>query len=223
MPSWMERLQSTVRSGRRTSTNSCSREVHVGRRSSSHDFGGDSRMIRRSSAEVTGVTVDRLKAVGGKTGGEEPSVAFRMSNTLVVNEVRYSCAEKDGTLCERSARPRGSRALNVAHNRFGWSACVAILQFVVRGMKPSTFRSGVPCWIRGAPSCRKTKTHPGISRIICTCMAVASGQEECRDSSLYHIHFDTRVDKWISVLPSFETPTCVIYKFSTFVFNKGVW
>ena len=28
--------------------------------------------------------------------------------------------------------------------------------------------------------------------------------------------------KWISVLPSLETPTCVIYKFSTFVFNKVV-
>src|SRR6218665_3625783 len=39
MPSWMEGLQSTVRNGRRTSMNSCSREV--GRRSSSHDFGGD--------------------------------------------------------------------------------------------------------------------------------------------------------------------------------------
>src|SRR6218665_161873 len=106
MPSRMERLQSTVRSGRRTSTNSCSREVGSG--SSSHDFGGDSRTIRRSSAEVTGVTVDRLKAVGGKTGGEEPSVSFRMLNTLLVNEVRYSSAEKDGTLCERSARPRPS-------------------------------------------------------------------------------------------------------------------
>src|SRR6218665_1883355 len=81
MPSRMERLQSTVRSGRRTSTNSCSREVGSG--SSSHDFGGDSRMIRRSSAEVTGVTVDRLKAVGGKTGGEEPSVSFRMLNSII--------------------------------------------------------------------------------------------------------------------------------------------
>src|SRR6218665_3497133 len=125
MPSWMERLQSTVRSGRRTSTNSCSREV--GRGSSSHDFGGNSRMIRRSSAEVTKVTVDRLKAVGGKTGGGEPSVSFRMLNALAVNEVRYSSDRKDGTLCERSARPRPSTALKVAHNRFGWSACVAIL------------------------------------------------------------------------------------------------
>src|SRR6218665_639103 len=120
MPSWMERLQSTVSSGRRTLTNSCSREV--GRGSSSHDFGGDSRMIRRSSAEVTEVTVDRLKAAGGKAGGGEPSVSFRMLNTLVVNEARYSSAEKDGTHCERS-----SRALNVAHNCFGWSACAAIL------------------------------------------------------------------------------------------------
>src|SRR6218665_1127857 len=82
MPSWMEWLQSTVRSGRRTSTNSCSREV--GRGSSSHDFRGDSRMIRRSSAEITGVTVDKLKAAGGKTGGGEPSVSFRMLNTLAV-------------------------------------------------------------------------------------------------------------------------------------------
>src|SRR6218665_3137630 len=81
----------------------------------------------RIAAEVTGVTVDRLKAVGGKAGGGDPSVSFRMLNTLVVNEVRYSSAEKDGTHCERSARPRPSRALKVAHNRFGWSACVAIL------------------------------------------------------------------------------------------------
>src|SRR6218665_3890267 len=116
MPSWMERLQSTVRNGRRTSTNGCSRKV--GRGSSSHDFGGNSRMLRRCSAEVTVVTVDRLKAVGGKAGGGEPSVSFRMLNTLAVNEVRYSAAEKVGTLCERSARPRPSRALNVAHNRF---------------------------------------------------------------------------------------------------------
>jgi len=50
--------------------------------------------------------------------------------------------------------------------------------------------------------------------------AVASGQEDCLDNNLYPIHFDTRVDKWISVMPSFETPNCVIYKFCTFVFNK---
>jgi len=42
-------------------------------------------MIRRSSAEVTGVRVDRLKAVGGKTGGGEPPVSFRMLNTLAVS------------------------------------------------------------------------------------------------------------------------------------------
>src|SRR6218665_1968677 len=83
MPFWMERLQSTVRNGRRTSTNSCS-SPDVGRGSSSHDVGGVSRMILRSSAEVTGVTVDRLKAAGGKTGGGEPSVSFRMLNTLAV-------------------------------------------------------------------------------------------------------------------------------------------
>jgi len=53
-------------------------------------------------------------------------------------------------------------------------------------------------------------------------MAVTSGQEDYCDISLCPIHFDTRLDKWISVLPSFETPTCVIYKFSTFVFNKVV-
>jgi len=53
-------------------------------------------------------------------------------------------------------------------------------------------------------------------------MAAASVQEDCRDSRLCPIHFDTQVDKWISVPPSFETPTCVIYKFSTFVFNKVV-
>ena len=47
-------------------------------------------------------------------------------------------------------------------------------------------------------------------------------QEDCRDSSLGPIHFDTRVDKWISVLQSFETPACIIYKCSTFVFNKVV-
>ena len=46
-------------------------------------------MIRRSSAEVTGVTVDRLKAAGGKTGGGVPSVSFRMLNTLAVNVVLY--------------------------------------------------------------------------------------------------------------------------------------
>src|SRR6218665_1147003 len=86
MPSWMKRLQSTVRNGRRTSTNSCSREV--GRGSSSHDFGGDSWMIRRSSAEVTGVRVDRLKAVGGKTGGGEPSVSFRMFTSWFSGNLR---------------------------------------------------------------------------------------------------------------------------------------
>ena len=48
-------------------------------------------------------------------------------------------------------------------------------------------------------------------------------QEDCRDSSLCLIHFDTRVDKSIWVLPSLETPACIIYKFSTFVFNKVVW
>jgi len=71
------------------------------------------------------------------------------------------------------------------------------------------------CRVLGAPSCRKTKTHPGISS-----MAVVSGQEDCHDSSLCLIHFDTRLDKWISVLPSFETLTCIMYKFSTFVLNK---
>src|SRR6218665_1469530 len=84
----------------------------------------------------------------------------------------------------------------------------------VGGMKSSTFRSRKATVSRArcawAPSCRKTKTHPGIARI---CMAVASGLEDCRDSSLYPIHFDTRLDKWISVLPSFETPTCVICNF----------
>jgi len=49
-------------------------------------------------------------------------------------------------------------------------------------------------------------------------------KEDCRDSrpSLCPIHFDTGVDKLISVLLSLETPTCVIYKFGTFVFNKVV-
>src|SRR6218665_216091 len=81
---------------------------------------------------------------------------------------------------------------------------------IVGGMKWSTFQSrkatasGARC--AGALSCRKTKTHPGIFRI-----AVASGQDDCLDSSLCPIHFDTGVDKWISVLPSFEMPTCGIY------------
>ena len=105
-----------------------------------------------------------------------------------------------------------------------WSKIRWIRRPVLIGrMKSSTFRSKkatVSCVrIAGAPSCRKTKTHPGISRI---CMALDYGQEDCRDSSLCPIHFDTRVDKWISELPSFDTPTCVIYKFSTFVFNKVV-
>src|SRR6218665_1025317 len=94
---------------------------------------------------------------------------------------------------------------------------------IVGGMKSSTFRSRKATESRArcaeAPSSRKTKTHPGISRL---CMAVAYGQENCRDSSLCPIHFDTLVNKCISVLPSFETPTCVIYKFSSFVFNKVV-
>src|SRR6218665_1128748 len=78
---------------------------------------------------------------------------------------------------------------------------------IVGGMKSSTFRSRKATVSRAR--CTGTKTHPGISRI---CMAVASGQEDCRDISLCPIHFDIRVDKWISVLSSLETPTCVIYK-----------
>ena len=41
---------------------------------------------------------------------------------------------------------------------------------------------------------------------------------------LQSIHFDTRIGKWISVLPSFEMSTCVMYKFTrpTCVFNKVV-
>ena len=53
-------------------------------------------------------------------------------------------------------------------------------------------------------------------------MAVASAQEVCHESSLGPIHFDTQVDKWILLLPSFKTSTCVICKYSTFVFNKVV-
>src|SRR6218665_479246 len=75
----------------------------------------------------------------------------------------------------------------------------------VGGMKSSrpTFRSRKATVSRarssGALYCRKTKTHPGISRIdLCTCMPVASGQEDC---SLCPIHFATRIDKWISLLP----------------------
>src|SRR6218665_388212 len=76
---------------------------------------------------------------------------------------------------------------------------------IVGGLKSIIFRyrkatvSRARCG--GAPSCRKPKTHPGISRI---CSAVASGQEGC---SLCPIHLDTLLDKWISALPSFETPT----------------
>src|SRR6218665_352142 len=94
---------------------------------------------------------------------------------------------------------------------------------IVGGMRRVPFAPGKQwCRVLDAPgrcSVERQKTHPGISRI---CMAVASGQEDCHDSSLCPIHFDTRVDKWISVLPSFETPTCIIYKFSTVVFNQVV-
>src|SRR6218665_1035207 len=104
-----------------------------------------------------------------------------------------------------------------------WLRSGEIVGHIVGGMKSSTFRSGKatvsPARCAEAQSCRKTETHSGISRI---CMAETSGQEDCRVSSLCPIHLDTRVDKWISVLPSFETPTCVIYKFSTCMFNKIV-
>src|SRR6218665_1956761 len=71
---------------------------------------------------------------------------------------------------------------------------------IVGGMKSSTFASGKRlCRCAGEAVLSKDKNPPGISRI---CMTVASGQEDCRDSSLCTIHFDTRVDKWISMLPS---------------------
>src|SRR6218665_112094 len=47
---------------------------------------------------------------------------------------------------------------------------------------------GVACSMRQSALLLKDKTHPGISRI---CMAVASGQEYCRDSSLCLMHFDS--------------------------------
>ena len=89
----------------------------------------------------------------------------------------------------------------------------------LRGMKSSSlpFNPGKRwCCMLNAPSCRKTKTHPGISRI---CMAVASGQEDCRDS--------------IALTPGLINgfPCCQVskrrlafnmYKFSTFVSNKVV-
>ena len=72
------------------------------------------------------------------------------------------------------------------------------------------------CRVLDAPGRRpvgKQKTLLGIARI-------GLGKEVV--AIVCPINFDIRVDKCISVLPSFETPTCVIYKFSTFVFNKVV-
>src|SRR6218665_539884 len=62
-------FQRTAMSGRRTSTNSCSKDV--GRGSSSQDFGAEARMSRHRSVAVTVARVDKSKDVGEKTGGGE--------------------------------------------------------------------------------------------------------------------------------------------------------
>src|SRR6218665_1828660 len=60
----------------------------------------------------------------------------------------------------------------------------------VGGMKLGTFRSRkatvhMSCArCVSAPSCSKTKPHPGISGI---CLAVASWQEDCRDSKTHSL------------------------------------
>src|SRR6218665_442574 len=63
LPGWSgSKARSEAEEGRRRTL-----KQGVGRGSSSHDFGGDSRMIRRSSAEVTEVTVDRFESCGRKS------------------------------------------------------------------------------------------------------------------------------------------------------------
>ena len=141
-----------------------------------------------------------------------------MMSSLGLAEIKWSCRR---TSWERHLFLILPGSVSLAHRRkndiessirgkeqyFQGRLVPIITATIIRSRKATVSRARCA----GAPSCRKTKSHPGISRI---CMAVASGQEGC---SLCPIHFDTLLDKWISVLPSFETPTCVLYKFSTFV------
>src|SRR5678816_1807385 len=74
-PSQRERLQSTVRNGRRVSTSSW--RMNVGTGSRLQVFGADARIVSRNSSLVTGLKMDKPQFVGGKVGGGQPAVASR--------------------------------------------------------------------------------------------------------------------------------------------------
>ena len=63
LPFWIDRLQRTVRNGRRTLTSSWSRDV--GRGSSSQDLAADERMMGQSSGLMTATMTDKRKSVTG--------------------------------------------------------------------------------------------------------------------------------------------------------------
>src|SRR6218665_2396802 len=111
-----------------------------------------------------------------------------MMSSLGLAEIKWSCRR---TSWERHLFLILPGSVSLAHRRkndiessirgkeqyFQGRLVPIITATIIRSRKATVSRARCA----GAPSCRKTKSHPGISRI---CMAVVSGEEDCRDAPL---------------------------------------
>src|SRR6218665_75624 len=114
IPSRFDRLHSVARRGSNTSTSSWSKKISRG--SNSHDFGGKTRMRRRTSPLVTLFKAGREQSVVGRRGAGAFSVAWRTPRILAVYASKKSSAVLDDFSGEPAwSRRRPRRALNMAH------------------------------------------------------------------------------------------------------------